>query len=91
MSNPIQIKSLMKKINLIVMVAILFASCGEKSLTSYVNPMVGTDGHGHTFPGAIVPFGMIQPSPDTRLDGWGRRAADAGRRAAASRIEIVGT
>ena len=70
MSNPIQIKSLMKKINLIVMVAILFASCGEKSLTSYVNPMVGTDGHGHTFPGAIVPFGMIQPSPDTRLEGW---------------------
>ncbi|MBR6844864.1 MAG: GH92 family glycosyl hydrolase [Bacteroidales bacterium] len=49
---------------------LLFASCGEKALTSYVNPMVGTDGHGHTFPGAIVPFGMIQPSPDTRLEGW---------------------
>lgn len=70
MSNPIQIKSLMKKISLIVMAAILFASCSEKPLTSYVNPMVGTDGHGHTFPGAIVPFGMIQPSPDTRLEGW---------------------
>lgn len=49
---------------------LLFASCGEQSLTSYVNPMVGTDGHGHTFPGAIVPFGQIQPSPDTRLEGW---------------------
>ena len=60
----------MKKFCLIVMVATLFASCGEKSLTSYVNPMVGTDGHGHTFPGAIVPFGQIQPSPDTRLEGW---------------------
>ena len=70
MSNPIQIKSLMKKISLIVMAAIFFASCSEKPLTSYVNPMVGTDGHGHTFPGAIVPFGMIQPSPDTRLEGW---------------------
>ena len=67
MSKTIQIKSLMKKISLIVMAAILFASCSEKPLTSYVNPMVGTDGHGHTFPGAIVPFGMIQPSPDTRL------------------------
>ena len=48
----------------------LFVACGEKSLTSYVNPFVGTDGHGHTFPGAIVPFGQIQPSPDTRLEGW---------------------
>lgn len=45
-------------------------SCGSGSLTSYVNPLVGTDGHGHTFPGAIVPFGQIQPSPDTRLSGW---------------------
>ncbi len=60
----------MKKTVLFMAVALLFAACGEKSLTSYVNPMVGTDGHGHTFPGAIVPFGMIQPSPDTRLDGW---------------------
>ena len=57
--------------NLFIIVAVLlFAACGEKTLTSYVNPMVGTDGHGHTFPGAIVPFGMIQPSPDTRLEGW---------------------
>ncbi len=37
---------------------------------AYVNPMIGTGGHGHTFPGAIVPNGMIQPSPDTRIDGW---------------------
>ena len=60
----------MKRIFFLSLAAILFAACGEKTLTSYVNPFVGTDGHGHTFPGAIVPFGMIQPSPDTRLDGW---------------------
>lgn len=36
----------------------------------YVNPFIGTGGHGHTFPGAVVPNGMIQPSPDTRIDGW---------------------
>ena len=36
------------------------------SLLPYVNPFVGTDGHGHTFPGAVYPFGMIQLSPDTR-------------------------
>ena len=59
------------KRNIIIIVAVLlFVACGEKPLTSYVNPMVGTDGHGHTFPGAIVPFGQIQPSPDTRLEGW---------------------
>lgn len=35
----------------------------------YVNPMIGTAGHGHTFPGATAPFGMVQLSPDTRVDG----------------------
>ncbi|HEY5748454.1 MAG TPA: GH92 family glycosyl hydrolase [Chryseolinea sp.] len=35
-----------------------------------VNPFIGTGGHGHTFPGAVVPFGMVQLSPDTRLNGW---------------------
>lgn len=36
----------------------------------FVNPFVGTDAHGHTFPGATVPFGMVQLSPDTRTEGW---------------------
>ena len=36
------------------------------SLLPFVNPFVGTDAHGHTFPGAVYPFGMIQLSPDTR-------------------------
>jgi predicted alpha-1,2-mannosidase len=40
----------------------------SKSL--YVNPFIGTDGHGHTYPGASMPFGMMQLSPDTRYDGW---------------------
>lgn len=38
--------------------------------TKYVNPFIGTGGHGHTFPGAVVPNGMIQPSPDTRIYDW---------------------
>jgi predicted alpha-1,2-mannosidase len=42
----------------------------KKGLTSFVNPFIGTGGHGHTFPGATMPFGMVQLSPDTRLDGW---------------------
>jgi predicted alpha-1,2-mannosidase len=36
---------------------------------SYVNPFIGTGGAGHTFPGAVIPFGMVQLSPDTRIDG----------------------
>lgn len=37
---------------------------------SKVNPFIGTDAHGHTYPGAAAPFGMVQLSPDTRLEGW---------------------
>ncbi len=36
----------------------------------YVNPFIGTGGHGHTYPGVSRPFGMLQLSPDTRLTGW---------------------
>lgn len=39
------------------------------SYASLVNPFIGTGGHGHTYPGATVPFGMVQLSPDTRIDG----------------------
>lgn len=38
--------------------------------SEWVNPFVGTGGHGHTFPGATAPFGMVQLSPDSRLEGW---------------------
>ena len=41
-----------------------------KPLINFVNPFIGTGGHGHTYPGATMPFGMMQLSPDTRLDGW---------------------
>jgi len=42
----------------------------QKDYTQYVNPFIGTGGHGHTYPGAVMPFGMMQLSPDTRLTGW---------------------
>ncbi|MDE5713786.1 MAG: GH92 family glycosyl hydrolase, partial [Muribaculaceae bacterium] len=57
-------------------VAAMVGACGSASdktardYASFVNPMIGTGGHGHTFPGAVTPHGMIQPSPDTRIDGW---------------------
>ncbi|HLV51600.1 MAG TPA: hypothetical protein VKY44_06555, partial [Flavobacterium sp.] len=37
----------------------------QKKLTDYVNPLIGTAKMGHTFPGATVPFGSVQLSPDT--------------------------
>ncbi|MBQ0937335.1 GH92 family glycosyl hydrolase [Ideonella paludis] len=49
--------------------------------TRLVDPFVGTQGTGHTFPGAVLPFGMVAPSPDTNDRGWsysgGYQHADA--------------
>ncbi|WP_289053528.1 GH92 family glycosyl hydrolase [Carboxylicivirga marina] len=42
----------------------------QEDILQYVNPFIGTGFHGHTFPGAALPFGMVQLSPDTHLLGW---------------------
>ena len=57
---------------LIVLVALSTSCTSEKpeKLVAYVNPFIGTGGHGHTYPGASAPFGMVQLSPDSRLSGW---------------------
>ena len=44
----------------------------ETDYTSYVNPFIGTDFTGNTYPGAQAPFGMVQLSPDNGLPGWDR-------------------
>ena len=44
----------------------------EIDYTSYVNPFIGTDFTGNTYPGAQAPFGMVQLSPDNGLPGWDR-------------------
>src|SRR4051812_27580155 len=58
-------------------VILYFASCifhlslsAQRNYTSLVNPFIGTGGHGHTYPGASMPFGMMQLSPDTRMADW---------------------
>ncbi|WP_323789247.1 GH92 family glycosyl hydrolase [Psychroserpens sp.] len=70
----------MKHLFAFVLIALLLISCDtvpqiepakkDRALINYVNPFIGTGGHGHTYPGATMPFGMMQLSPDTRLDGW---------------------
>ncbi len=42
----------------------------QTGVTQYVDLFVGTGGHGHTFPGATLPWGMVQLSPDTNDSGW---------------------
>jgi predicted alpha-1,2-mannosidase len=51
-------------------VLVLAAAHASEDPIRYVDPFVGTGGHGHTYPGATLPFGMVQLSPDTRLEGW---------------------
>jgi predicted alpha-1,2-mannosidase len=46
------------------------ALLAQTSFSSFVNPFCGTAAHGHTFPGATLPFGMVQLSPDTDIRGW---------------------
>lgn len=53
------------------------ASCQNQKVATedyceYVNPLIGTDFTGNTYPGAQVPFGMVQLSPDNGLPGWDR-------------------
>jgi predicted alpha-1,2-mannosidase len=63
----------MKKVFALVFFVFLSANLFAqmpRDYTRYVNPFVGTGGHGHTFPGATVPFGFVQLSPDTRMDDW---------------------
>jgi predicted alpha-1,2-mannosidase len=43
---------------------------GGESLLQFVDPFIGTGGHGHTFPGASMPAGMVQLSPDSGKQGW---------------------
>ncbi len=48
----------------------MLARAQENDLTQYVDPMIGTAEHGHVFPGATLPFGMVQLSPDEEVGGW---------------------
>ncbi len=62
----------MKKIYFIISsILILLSGCQfTNDRAKFVDPFIGTGGHGHTYPGSTLPFGMVQLSPDTRLEGW---------------------
>jgi predicted alpha-1,2-mannosidase len=60
----------MRKIRITILLFFAYSFCSAQKLTKYVNPFLGTGGHGHTYPGATVPFGMVQLSPDNGTEGW---------------------
>ncbi|MBP3943137.1 GH92 family glycosyl hydrolase [Sphingobacteriaceae bacterium WQ 2009] len=60
------------KVSILTLSACLLGSSliAQEKLTSYVDPFIGTGGHGHTYPGATVPFSLVQLSPDNGRSGW---------------------
>ena len=61
------------KISMLLVTLFLFTACSHKTPDTpfgNVDTFIGTGGHGHTYPGATVPFGLVQLSPDTRKDSW---------------------
>ena len=64
---------LKRTLYILILIGLLITGCKRdvrENPVDYVNPFIGTGGHGHTYPGATVPFGMVQLSPDTRKDSW---------------------
>lgn len=57
-------------ITLLVIINICCHKAFSQSSSSFVNPFIGTGAHGHTYPGAVRPFGMVQLSPDGYNDTW---------------------
>lgn len=58
-----------KLVGLTAAICLIVPSCTQ-DVCRYADPLVGTADNGHTFPGACVPFGMVQPSPDSGNDEW---------------------
>jgi len=65
----------MKNLTIFLYLSLFFFACAEEKieqeeLTQFVDPFIGTAPHGHTFPGACLPFGMVQLSPDNGTSAW---------------------
>lgn len=72
--------TILKTVSLLFVIALVFVACAPKKskksqaanedLLQYVNPFIGTEKMGHTYPGATVPFGKVQLSPSTDSIGF---------------------
>ena len=76
--NYMAVKNIILRSSVLLALSLFLFSCQTESevtappkdYLAYVDPMIGTGGHGHTFPGATVPFGMVQLSPSNDYKGW---------------------
>jgi predicted alpha-1,2-mannosidase len=55
----------MKKLSIILLLLSYYTTFAQQNLVKYVKPIIGTEKMGHTYPGATVPFGAVQLSPET--------------------------
>ena len=69
--NMFRLNSSYFRASLLILIALVIISCTPdiKQPIDFVNPFIGTDAGGHTFPGACLPFGMVQLSPDNGYQG----------------------
>ncbi|MFN4312948.1 MAG: GH92 family glycosyl hydrolase [Chitinophagaceae bacterium] len=58
------------RLNVLALLFLLSSCDAPPPLTRFVDPLMGTGSHGHVYPGATVPFGMVQLSPDNGDEGW---------------------
>ena len=63
-------KTLSIKLSILLVTITSFSNAHSTALTKFVNPFIGTADNGHTFPGAAMPFGLVQASPETGNLGW---------------------
>ena len=63
-NQHINIMNIKKEVVAVAMAMFSLSAAGQQAV-DYVNPIIGTNGMGHTFPGACTPFGWVQLSPDT--------------------------
>ncbi len=66
--NPLKLTTLVL-VTCFCLLSSMLPLSAQRNNAQSVNPFIGTGGHGHTYPGATTPFGMVQLSPDTRIDG----------------------
>jgi predicted alpha-1,2-mannosidase len=60
----------MCRFKVVFLAMLIMSGCADHDPAGYVDPFIGTDFHGHTYPGATTPFGAVQLSPDTRRGNW---------------------
>ena len=60
---------MMRLAGLVAVLGVVLSASADNT-SRFVDPLIGTSGTGHTFPGPCRPFGLVQPSPETGNGSW---------------------